>query len=133
LLVATAALALLACGGDSGDGGDQDETATAVVAAPASPTTVPTKAVVTVAPDLPAPVMLALETAARDAGVPVDQVELLQVEEVEWRTSGLGCEQPGMAYAQVITPGYLVRVRVAGDEVAYHTDIRTTVIRCDAT
>ncbi len=48
----------------------------------------------------------------------------------DWPDSSLGCPQPDMLYAQVITPGYLVVVEVSGEPIEYHTDDRGTVVRC---
>jgi hypothetical protein len=122
--MASTLLLAAACGNGS------DDAASPVNGAAATPTVA---TAITPAADLPAPVRLALETAARDAGVPVTQVELLDFEAVEWRTSGLGCERPGQVYAQVITPGYRVTARAAGSEAEYHTDDGTSIVRCDTT
>lgn len=61
--------------------------------------------------------------ALREAGLSPD-LKLLGSEQVQWNDSSLGCPQPGTMYAQVITPGYVLRfaderttreVHVAGD------------------
>jgi hypothetical protein len=47
----------------------------------------------------------------------------LQVEDatsVDWPDAGLGCPQKGMAYIQVITPGYRVRLRAADKTYEVH-------------
>lgn len=43
-------------------------------------------------------------------------------EETEWFDSSLGCPQEGMAYAQVITPGYKLVFELAGTSYAVHTN-----------
>ena len=49
---------------------------------------------------------------------------------VEWSDTSLGCPEPGMAYAEVITPGYLIRL-AAGDQLfEYHADRQGNVITC---
>lgn len=49
-----------------------------------------------------------------------DAVTILAVEAVNWNDSSLGCPQPDMMYAQVITPGYRVTVEVAGKQHEVH-------------
>lgn len=68
---------------------------------------------------------LVVESLQEEQGrPPAAPPRLLRLEAVEFRDASLGCPQPGMAYAQVITPGYRVwldangrrfDVRVAGD------------------
>ena len=80
--------------------------------------------------DLPPQVQTAIIMAAENGKVPTDQVALLGFERVEWSDSSLGCPEKDMFYAQVIVPGYLVRVEVAGETMEYHTDTSNRVIRC---
>ncbi|MFO7742386.1 MAG: hypothetical protein R6X31_08745, partial [Anaerolineae bacterium] len=44
--------------------------------------------------------------------VPVAQIQLLYVEPQTWPDAGLGCPEPGQAYAQVVTPGYRLVLQV---------------------
>jgi hypothetical protein len=74
-----------------------------------------------------APVIAAI---AADLGVPPESVQVVTMESRDWPDSSLGCPQPDMLYAQVITPGYLVLVEVSGERIEYHTDERGTVVRC---
>jgi hypothetical protein len=48
------------------------------------------------------------------------QVELVEVGSVTWPDSSLGCPKPGMAYAQVMTEGYLIRLKASGQTYEYH-------------
>ena len=48
----------------------------------------------------------------------------------EWRDSSLGCPQPGVLYAQVITPGYRISLRVGAAQYEYHSDSGTRVALC---
>ncbi|MFO7270408.1 hypothetical protein [Sphaerobacter thermophilus] len=70
----------------------------------------------------PAPVRHALAVAARAAGVDPEQVTLLGYEAVTWPDAALGAPEPGRLYAQVLTPGYRVHLRVDGRAMTYHTD-----------
>jgi hypothetical protein len=53
-----------------------------------------------------------------------------QVEAHEWSDTSLGCPLPGVMYAQVLTPGFLVVVSAAGKELEYHADSRGRVVLC---
>lgn len=68
--------------------------------------------------------------AAEVLGVAQEEVELLEVLEEQWPDTGLGCPEPGNAYAQVITPGFRVMVRAAGETLEYHTDKADNFVRC---
>ncbi len=50
-------------------------------------------------------IRLAREDLARRLGLAPEAIRLVSVEAVEWSDASLGCPQPGMMYAQVITPG----------------------------
>ncbi len=67
---------------------------------------------------------------AVDLGVPPESVQVITMESRDWPDSSLGCPQPDMLYAQVITPGYLVLVEVSGERIEYHADELGTVVRC---
>jgi len=50
-----------------------------------------------------------------------EEIEVVEVEEVEWPDTSLGCPQPGMVYAQVIVPGCRVVMRVGDEVYEYHS------------
>ncbi len=77
------------------------------------------------------PVDAVVRDAAARLGVGADEITLVRVERSEWPDAGLGCPQPGGIYAQVITPGYLVVVTGAGQELEYHTDDRGNAVLCE--
>ncbi len=58
-----------------------------------------------------------------------DAIRVRSVEAVEWPDTSLGCPEPGMMYAQVITPGYRIVLEVEGTPHEYHAS-RTRVIYC---
>jgi len=53
-------------------------------------------------------------------GISSEKVEVLEVEEVEWPDTSLGCPEPGKAYLQVIVPGWKVVMRAANKVYEYH-------------
>ncbi len=73
----------------------------------------------------------AVADAAERAGTVPAAVAVVEVEAREWPDRSLGCPQPGMGYAQSITPGYLIVVEVHGRRMRYHTD-HAQVVYCDA-
>jgi len=59
---------------------------------------------------------------AAELGLSPDEVTILSTEPVEWSDASLGCPEPGMMYAQVITPGYRFLLQAQGQEYEVHTD-----------
>ena len=70
------------------------------------------------------PEAVAVSVVAAQSGLMPDQLIVISLEAVNFTDGSLDCPQPGMAYPQVITPGYWVLlegdshsfdVRVSGD------------------
>lgn len=106
----------------------------ALLRATPSPTDI-TKTPSTTIPGAPSPSGKPVEEAAREAlvhwlEVSSEEVEVVEVEEVEWPDTSLGCPQPGMVYAQVITPGWRVVLRVNDEAYEYHSGAGHEVL-CD--
>lgn len=74
---------------------------------------------------------LARQDLSNRTGISASQVEFLSAEEVTWRDASLGCPQPGMFYAQVLSPGYLLRLSAEGQNYTYHTDLASNAIWCE--
>jgi hypothetical protein len=78
---------------------------------------------------------LVFDLARRDLGkrlgVPLEQIEFVSAEEVTWRDAALGCPQPGMFYAQVLSPGYRLMLKASGQIYTYHTDLETAAVWCE--
>jgi hypothetical protein len=65
--------------------------------------------------DVPQEIMLELlAEVALQAGVDPAQVRIERAEEVTWSDPSLGCPDPDLGYAQVITPGYWVVLEAGG-------------------
>ena len=78
-------------------------------------------------------IQLARQDLAQKLKVPIEEIREVSVEAMEWPDTSLGCPQPGMMYAQMITPGFKV-VLAAKDrtvEYEYHTDSGRRVVSCD--
>ncbi len=65
-------------------------------------------------------VLAAKADLARRLEIPADGIEVLEAKEVTWPDASLGCPEAGMAYAQVLTPGVLIVLTVAGERYRYH-------------
>jgi hypothetical protein len=59
---------------------------------------------------------------ARQLQVDPADVQVVAAEPTEWPDACLGAGTPAEACAQVVTPGYVVTLRVAGQDYTYHTD-----------
>ncbi|MBN1580367.1 MAG: hypothetical protein JXA89_06665 [Anaerolineae bacterium] len=69
---------------------------------------------------------------AGQLGILQEQIILISVEAVQWRDTSLGCPQPGMMYAQVITPGYRIVLQGGKERYEYHSaQDRVQATLCD--
>jgi hypothetical protein len=59
---------------------------------------------------------------AKALGVSQDQVSLVSSTIIEWPDSCLGIQQPNIACAQIVTPGYLILLEANGHRYEYHSD-----------
>jgi hypothetical protein len=85
-----------------------------------------------VAGSVPIPQEIAPVTRAiaEDLDVPASSMQVITVEPRNWPDSSLGCPQPDMLYAQVVTPGYSIVVEVSDERFEYHADERGNIVRC---
>jgi len=67
-------------------------------------------------------IALAKDDLAERLEVAVEKIAVLEAEAIEWPDTSLGCPQPGRMYAQVITPGYRIILKVGGEQYEYHSD-----------
>jgi hypothetical protein len=75
-------------------------------------------------------VWLAKEDLAQRLSLAPDDIQLVSVEAVAWADTSLGCPQPGMMYAQVITPGFRVVLEAKGERYQYHADQDRGIVLC---
>ena len=98
-----------------------------------APSPVPAVTRIVTGPSPPASqevVLLAKEDLAQRLNVAPEAIVVSSVEPVTWPDTSLGCPQPGMMYAQVLTPGFWVILEADGQAYEYHTDLAQTAIRC---
>ncbi len=75
-------------------------------------------------------VEMAKEDLAQRLDLSPWEISVTSIQAVEWSDASLGCPQPGMAYAQVITPGFLIVLEASGQTYEYHSDAGRFVILC---
>ena len=68
--------------------------------------------------------------AARQTGVPLDSVSMLEREAVTWPDSGYGCSGPGESTLQVLTPGFRVVIAAGDRRFEYRGDRRGRFSLC---
>jgi hypothetical protein len=74
---------------------------------------------------------LAENELSKNLNLSPDEITIVSIEAVDWSDSSLGCPQDGMMYAQVITPGYLIKLQVRNRVYEYHTDNKDIVVLCE--
>ena len=67
---------------------------------------------------------------AQKLSITADQIIVLQASEVTWPDASLGCPQKGMAYAEVLTPGYLILLEYSGTAYEYHASRDSYLTTC---
>jgi hypothetical protein len=82
--------------------------------------------------DLPSEVETRVKEAlSAQTGVAVDEIEVIEAEQREWPDACLGLAEEGEACAEVITPGWEITLRAAGEEYVLRTDETADVIRME--
>ncbi len=59
-----------------------------------------------------------------------EKILVVEAKKVTWSDASLGCPQPDMLYAQVLTPGTLVKLQYEGTNYEYHGGARGTLTLC---
>jgi hypothetical protein len=134
ILIGILALALVACGPRAQPTiviETKDVTPTRTSPQPTPDELVPPESPIPTPPANPA-VAAAIAHLVAELGLSPADVTVLSVEEMQWSDSSLGCPQPGMMYAQVITPGYRILLEANGETHDVHTDqTGTTIVICE--
>lgn len=71
------------------------------------------------------------EDLAQRLSISMAQISLVEVTEVEWSDSSLGCPQPDMAYLEVITPGYRILLQADATVYEYHSNKDVNFVYCE--
>lgn len=127
----TPALLLAACGQTSTSGPSAGGPASPSPTSASAPVSVPATSL-TAGPrsSQEQAVEAARAALAKQLGTGNTSITLVSVQPKEWPNAALGCPQPGMGYAEVITPGYLVTLLAGGKKYSVHTDSGRTAVVC---
>lgn len=82
-------------------------------------------------PGLPALIERARANLAQRLSIPASQIKVMETKEVFWPDNSLGCPQPGIAYAQIPVPGYVILLMHAGSAFEYHASIHADIVYCE--
>ena len=63
--------------------------------------------------------------------IPVSQIMVVNARNVVWSNASLGCPQPGMMYAEVLRPGYLILLNANGQDYEYHAGKNSDAFYCE--
>ena len=74
----------------------------------------------------------AKEDLAGRKGIDKGEITTVAVEAVNWSDTCLGCPEPDMMYAQVITPGYRILLSCGAEIHVYHSDRADRVVYCES-
>lgn len=74
---------------------------------------------------------MAKENLAQRLSIPTSDISLVEAKGVTWSDGSLGCPQAGMAYAQVLTPGYLIKLKYDGRDFEYHAGKDRSFTYCE--
>lgn len=65
-------------------------------------------------------IMRAKAELSRQKGMDPDDIQLVSIEFTEFSDASLGVPEPGVDYAQVITPGYVIILKHRGKTYEFH-------------
>jgi hypothetical protein len=81
--------------------------------------------------ELPPPAATkAISLLATASGVPAEVIKLDSWEKTVWSDSSLGCPEPGMSYAQVVTPGWKIVLSAPDGQHEFHADTGDRLLDC---
>jgi hypothetical protein len=70
--------------------------------------------------------------AVQRTGKAEKDITVVSAERVTWSDSSMGCPVPGRMYAQVLTPGYRIVLKVGSEQMSYHAGAVGKPVLCPA-
>jgi hypothetical protein len=70
--------------------------------------------------------------AAARKGVAEKEITVVSADRVTWSDASMGCPAPGRMYAQVLTPGYRIVLKVGQEKLSYHAGSVGKPVLCPA-
>jgi len=68
---------------------------------------------------------------AQRLSISESEISVVDARDVVWSNASLGCPQPGMLYAEGLTPGYLVLLNTNNKDYEYHTGKNSDPFLCE--
>jgi hypothetical protein len=65
---------------------------------------------------------------AKHLNIAEDEISLVSVEAVDFSDASLGAPEPGAFYAQIITPGYIIKLEAGGQVYQYNADLNSRAV-----
>lgn len=72
----------------------------------------------------------ATQDLALRLSISATQINIVNATEVVWPDGSLGCPQKGMAYIQILIPGYLIVLEVDNNKYEYHSGRDGNITYC---
>jgi hypothetical protein len=82
-------------------------------------------------PNLESLIAKAKEDLAQRLSISATHIKVVDAKAVTWSNSSLGCPQPGMMYAEVLTAGYLIVLNTNNHDYEYHAGKGPDVFYCE--
>lgn len=83
------------------------------------------------APGLQDLIQTAVDDLSNRLSISPEKITLTDAKAVIWSDSSLGCPKPGMAYMEVLMPGFLILLDVDGRAYEYHAGGGGNVFLCE--
>jgi len=77
-----------------------------------------------VVPEYSPVVDIAKKDLSERLNIPIEDIKLVKEEAVDWPDTSLGYPEKGMSYAQVITPGFRIKLKARDKLYEYHSDYK---------
>lgn len=74
---------------------------------------------------------LAIRDLSQRLGLDPGLIQVVSAQAVTWPDASLGCPRAGMAYAQVLIPGYRILLKANGQLHEYHAGRDAHVFYCE--
>jgi hypothetical protein len=130
------ALACASCGAGDTTDPDAPESPGTTIASDTPTTSPPTSQATDRTSTTPRPssenevVRAATADLADHLEIPEEEIDVVEVNHVDWPDASLGCPEEGRIYAQVITPGLEIILRAEVEDYHYHSGPEQEPILC---
>ena len=72
-------------------------------------------------------IVLAIADLSNKLKIEKEKIELISVDKKEWSNSSLGCPEENKMYIEMIVPGFIITLNLAGQNYIYHAGLERIV------